>query len=260
MAGSTTSRVKSKALRGLQRAANKAGYRIESIANPPFPLDFGPEELALCARVKPHTLTGPERIIALRDAVRYVIEAGIEGSIVECGVWRGGSMLVIALTLLEAGVTDRDLYLFDTFTEMPDPTDEDVDIWGRKMEPLMDQAKANPDLQNTPVDAVRQVILSSGYPAERVHMVQGMVEDTVPAGAPDTIALLRLDTDWYESTKHEMEHLWPRVPAGGVLIVDDYGQFVGCKKAVDEYLAASGEHVLLQRIDFTGRLVIRPGD
>ena len=99
---------------------------------------------------------------------------------------------------------------------------------------------------------------STGYPSERIHLIKGMVEETLPAQAPERLALLRLDTDWYASTKHELEQLYPRVSPGGVLIIDDYGHYEGARNAVDEYFASRGEHVLLQRIDWTGRMVLKP--
>jgi hypothetical protein len=87
-----------------------------------------------------------------------------------------------------------------------------------------------------------------------------MVEDTLPAEAPDKIALLRLDTDFYSSTKHEMEQLFPRIVEGGVLLIDDYGHFQGARKAVDEYISSRGEHLMLIRLDYSGRLAIKgPG-
>ena len=85
-----------------------------------------------------------------------------------------------------------------------------------------------------------------------------MVEETIPDGAPEQIALCRLDTDWYESTIHEMEHLYPRMTPGGVLLIDDYGHFMGCKRAVDEYIEKNQRALLLNRIDFTGRLIVVP--
>jgi len=105
---------------------------------------------------------------------------------------------------------------------------------------------------------VKGALASTGYPRERMHFVRGMVEETIPAEAPPEIALCRLDTDWYESTAHEMAHLYPRICPGGVLLIDDYGHFMGAK-AVDEYVAARNLPVLLNRIDFTGRLVVVPG-
>ena len=83
------------------------------------------------------------------------------------------------------------------------------------------------------------------------------MEDTVPDTVPEKIALLRLDTDWYASTLHEMRELWPLLGSGGVLIVDDYGHFAGARQAVDEYLEESGERVLLGRLDYTGRMCVK---
>jgi hypothetical protein len=98
-----------------------------------------------------------------------------------------------------------------------------------------------------------------GYPKEKLHYVQGKVEDTIPGAAPGQIALLRLDTDWYESTHHELIHLYPRLSAGGVLIVDDYGHWQGSRRAVDEWIAQTGARILLNRIDYTGRVAVKVG-
>lgn len=84
-----------------------------------------------------------------------------------------------------------------------------------------------------------------------------MVEDTVPADAPDTISILRLDTDWYTSTRHELTHLYPRLSSGGVLIIDDYGYWQGSRTAVEEFLAETGARLLLTRIS-AGRLAVKP--
>ena len=80
---------------------------------------------------------------------------------------------------------------------------------------------------------------------------------SLPAQAPTAVALLRLDTDWYLSTKHEMEHLYPRLSAGGVLIVDDYGHWDGARQAVEEYFLTHGDKPLLARTDYTGRLAVK---
>lgn len=224
-----------------------------------FPPDYDQVSRDLFESVKHLTLTTHERVNALRLAVEHVVAAGIPGAIVECGVWRGGSMLAVARTLLAAGDTSRDLYLFDTFTTMPRPGPEDFDVYGRHVSEYHDVNVAHPYHSYLPLDTVRAVMEESGYPKERLHFVQGMVEDTIPASAPATIALLRLDTDLYVSTAHEMEHLYPRVSPGGVLLVDDYGDFQGAKKAVDEYLERHGIKLLLNRIDQGGRLAIVPG-
>jgi O-methyltransferase len=217
------------------------------------------EDLDIWNRVSSFTMTSPARVQALVDAVRYLERHRIPGSFVECGVWRGGSMMAAALTLLETGAS-RELFLFDTFEGMPPPGSTDVDHVGRSAADLL---AADPDRTGyisavARLDEVRRNLAATGYPTSKMHFVVGRVEDTVPARAPDQIALLRLDTDWYESTRHELEHLLPRVVSGGVLIVDDYGHWRGAKQAVDEYLHASGARILLNRVDYTGRIAIIP--
>lgn len=210
------------------------------------------------------TLTSPERVVALCDAVRYLIAADVPGAFVECGVWRGGSVLAMLRTLLEVGVRDRDIYLFDTFDRMPPPGDEDVDLTGVTAAAYHEQfARGVYDhaYDYLPFDAVRHLLAGTGYPASKLHFVAGLVEQTVPAQAPPQIALLRLDTDYYGSTRHELEHLAPRLAPGAVLIIDDYGHWRGSRKATDEYLramAARGTHLYLHRIDYSGRLAVLP--
>ena len=108
------------------------------------------------------------------------------------------------------------------------------------------------------LDEVTRNVLGTGYPADRVRFVEGLVEDTIPEQAPEEIAVLRLDTDWYESTRHQLVHLYPRLSSGGVLILDDYGCWLGARQAVDEYIEEHGLHLLLTRIDSSGRLVVKP--
>lgn len=247
----------------------RAGYqlvRTNGHEGTDYPPDFTTQDVELCEAVKGWTLTGPERIIGLRDAVRYVIRADIPGAFVECGVWRGGSMQVMARTLAELGATDRELYLFDTFEYMPAPTDRDVDAWGR---PALDdwrryeaegESAADPAFWFKPFDEVKSKLYGCGYPQDRFHFVKGLIENTVPEQAPESIALLRLDTDWYESTKHELVHLVPRMAPGGVVIIDDYGHFHGARDAVDEYLDSNDLVVLLHRLDYSGRLMILPAE
>src|SRR5262249_2259742 len=110
----------------------------------------------------------------------------------------------------------------------------------------------------SPLDEVRRNLASTAYPLDRVKFVIGKVEDTIPSSTPKRIALLRLDTDWYESTKHELIHLWPRLVRNGIMIIDDYGDWTGARKAADEFIAAAGCPLFLNRIDHTGRLIVKP--
>jgi O-methyltransferase len=220
------------------------------------PSDFRDDEVEIVQAVRPWTLTGPERIYALIQALRYITAHNIPGAIVECGVWKGGSMAAAARTLLQAGDVSRDLYLFDTFTGMSEPTVKDFDYSGVHANEVM---RTDPSYRcEAPLVEVQQVLYATGYPREKIHFVKGKVEDTVPGSAPERIALLRLDTDWYESTKHELLHLYPRLSKAGVIIIDDYGHWRGSRQATDEYLAENRVAILLNRIDYTGRIGVKP--
>ncbi len=210
--------------------------------------------------VLPFTMTSPARVAALCEAVEYVVRNRVPGGIVECGVWKGGSMMAVARTLVRLGDPGRELYLFDTFEGMTAPTEKDIAITGESAAQLMareDRRDPRSVWCVSPLEEVRQAVLGTGYDAAKVHFVKGRVEDTLPGRAPERIALLRLDTDWYESTRHEMEHLFPRLARGGVLIVDDYGHWGGARQAVDEYLGAHRVPLLLHRIDYTGRCAVK---
>ena len=221
------------------------------------------EDAAVAAVALPYTMTGVARLQATIDAVRYCERRGIPGAFAECGVWRGGSILAMILTLQSIGSDDRDIYLYDTFEGMTAPTEHDVspldppalatweDAAGSGERPWAELF--SPDVFDE--ETVRETVLSTGYPPARVHFVKGPVEETLPGRRPDDLALLRLDTDWYESTLHELTHLFPRLASAGVLIVDDYGHWQGAKRAVDEYFAYSP--ILLNRIDYTGRIGVK---
>ena len=223
----------------------------------PMPADFGREEIAIIRAVQPFTMTSPERIFALIHAIRYIQKRAIPGSIVECGVWKGGSMAATARALLEKNDVSRDLYLFDTFQGMTDPTSKDVDYSGVSASQVL---MGDPGFKcaNAPLAEVKKLLYATGYPSERIHFIPGRVEDTIPASAPASIALLRLDTDWYESTKYELIHLFPRLATGGVLIIDDYGHWRGSSLACDEYFEQNRIPLLLNRIDYTGRIALKP--
>jgi hypothetical protein len=220
---------------------------------------YEPEVKRIVRTVRSRTMTAHEKLNALVMATWYVVEHGIPGDFVECGVWRGGSMQAVALALLERGVTDRELHLFDTFTGMTEPTEEDRAKDGTPAAELLASSPRDAKIWAVAsLEDVRAGMAETGYPAERVHYCVGKVEDTLPEHAPERIALLRLDTDWYESTRHELEHLYSRVSPGGVLIFDDYSTWQGARKAVDEFIARTGEPLLLVPIA-AGRIAVKPG-
>jgi O-methyltransferase len=225
-----------------------------------FPVDYDEAARDVIRAVRPWTMTSPEKLNALVYAVRYVVRHQIPGDIVECGVWRGGSMLAIAKTLLENGDTGRDLHLYDTFEGMSEPTEHDKRHDGK---PAADMLAASDKSAGVwayaSFEDVQATMAESAYPAERIHYYKGKVEDTIPGDIPEQISILRLDTDWYESTRHELEHLWPRLVPGGVLLLDDYGWWDGAKRAVDEWLEEVNPRLLLLRMD-EGRIAVKSAE
>jgi hypothetical protein len=223
--------------------------------------DFGVVEatradLEIIKSVFPFTMTSKERIWALINAVGYTLRANLPGDYVECGVWRGGSSMAMALKLLQQGMTNRPIWLYDTFCGMTAPVEWDKEARsGRSAHEiyLKDEVRCVARL-----DEVKQNLISTGYPSGSLNFVQGDIQVTLTHTIPENIALLRLDTDWYESTKLEMEVLFPRLSSGGVCIVDDYGHWEGARKAVEEYLTSNRLSVLLNRIDDTGRIFVKP--
>lgn len=207
-----------------------------------------------------YTMTSPERMYSLYKAVKYVVQAKLEGDFVECGVWKGGSAMVIAYTLKALRVTDRGIFLYDTFEGMSEPTEHDMKNStgdGNHVRKYWeDQQKGGiNEWCYSSLDEVRSNLERTGYPMSQIHTVKGKVEDSIPNTIPKKISLLRLDTDWYESTKHELMYLYPILTDKGVLIIDDYGSWAGAKKAVDEFFVDIP--ILLNRVDTTGRIGVK---
>ncbi|QEC52073.1 macrocin-O-methyltransferase TylF [Anseongella ginsenosidimutans] len=249
----------------IQRFLNRYGYHIIKFDknNPPweYPADFGGELRGIIEKVKPYTMTLPERLFANYEAVNYITRNGIEGAITECGVWRGGSTMTMLHTLLNRQDTRREIFMYDTFDGMSEPGEEDKAYSGDPAALLLKNSDKHDPRSvwcYASLEDVQRNVLSTGYPQERIHFVKGKVEDTIPATIPEKIAILRLDTDWYESTLHELEHLYPRLQPGGVLLIDDYGHWEGARKAVDEYIREKGLRLLLCRTDYSGRIAIKP--
>jgi O-methyltransferase len=241
--------------------SSSSRYRVMS--TPPslsLPADLSVDDRAILMQIAGFTMTSIERQATLVQACRYLVRRAIGGSFVECGVWRGGSSMAAALTFAQEGDANRHLYLLDTFEGMTPPTTDDRTVDGTLAQVYLDQ-----DVNRTGhywcvagIEDVQQNMASTGYPADRIHLIKGPVEETIPAQVPEgPISLLRLDTDWYESTKHELLYLFPRLVEGGILIIDDYGHWVGARKAVDEYLAAQPRQFYIHRVDYTGRLLIK---
>jgi len=244
--------------RRLKKAEAKARRAERRASSKQMPRHYDDAAVEIIRRVEPRTMTDYGKLFGLVEATRHLVRRGVPGDIVECGVWRGGSMQAVALALIEQGATDRHLHLFDTYEGMPPPTEKDRRLGGITAEELL--ASHDKDHRIWAVaglDDVQEAMREVAYPEACVHFHEGKVEDTVPDLAPEQIALLRLDTDWYESTKHELVHLYDRLGPGGILIIDDYGDWEGARLATEEFLETLVEPPLLIPVG-SGRLAIKP--
>lgn len=227
-----------------------------------FDFDLEPEFVKLYERCRTKTMTSIERMHALYKAVEYVVRARIAGDFAECGVWRGGSVMLMALAAQQFGDSGRRIWIYDTFNGMtePSPLDKQAMTGRSARDILSENAKSleNPFWGIASQDTVTDNLQRTGYPMERFVFVKGDILETLPATAPDKLAILRLDTDWYQSTRHELRALYPRLLPGGVLILDDYGYWTGAKRAADEFFADEEKVPFLHRIDFTGRIGLKP--
>ena len=217
----------------------------------------------IATQVRPHTLTfnsGAEGPWALYQSIEDIVRNKIPGDIVECGVWSGGSVLLAALALKHFGDTSRRIYLYDTFAGMPKPDPIDARWDGLPALPTWErfQRDGRSWCFGGTQDYVRAVVSKSGYPEDKFVFVEGQVEHTLPATRPDHISLLRLDTDLYSSTYHELVHLYPPLTPGGILIIDDYGAFRGARLATDQFIAENNLPLFLSRIDVSVRLAVKP--
>ena len=247
-------------LRKIFQSFNYDIIKYDSNPTNKFPGDFKPEHQRIINKAKPYTMTSNERLFSLIEAIKFISKNNIEGDIVECGVWKGGSMLAAAETLVSLNDTQRKLYMYDTYEGMSEPTEADKTHYNKTAKSLLasdTNREKNLVWAYSPLEQVKDTMAQTSYPPERIYYVKGKVEDTIPGTIPDKIALLRLDTDWYESTKHEMKYLFPLLQKGGILIIDDYGHWEGARKAIDEYFENMTSPPFLSRIDETARLVIK---
>jgi len=200
---------------------------------------------------KRYTMTNPQRCRVLWNLSREVLEKGVQGCFVECGVWKGGSAAVMGLAIAHSGQR-RDLHLFDSFEGLPEPTEKDGSAakdysGGRASGALLSVNKCREGLQ--PVQEF--LIERLQFDEARTHFHVGWFQNTLPQVAPKLkeIALLRLDGDWYESTKLCLEYLYPLLSPGGVVILDDYNGWEGCRRATEEFRAAHQINSEILRMD-----------
>lgn len=213
--------------------------------------------LRLYAKVRPYTMVGPPRLSNVFHLAQKVDQMKLPGALVECGVWKGGCSAVMAT----ASHPSRPLWLFDSFEGLPEPTAED----GKDADEYSGHASEG-NLKTIgrcvgPLETVKKLFFEEmKIPRERVHLVQGWFQDTLPVKKEElgSIALLRLDGDWYESTKVCLENLYDQVVPGGFIILDDYHWWEGCKKATDEFLEKRGISATLHTIDDAGAYFQKP--
>jgi O-methyltransferase len=217
------------------------------------------------------TMCSPLNKHLLMESVRYVYKNNIPGDIVECGVWRGGMMQIVARTLISETLNDpnpsklRKLWLFDTFEGMPAPSHElDRDMYkGEHASAKMKrEPKIGPNGTHTiwclaDLEDVVSGMELTEYPTTHLNYVKGLVEDTLPKNSPEKISILRVDTDWYSSTKHILNSLFKKVVSGGVVIFDDYESWEGARTAINEFFNEQGINPLLIRLD-KGRVYLKP--
>ena len=233
--------------------------------------DLEDEAVAAIEVVRHNTMLAKRRLVTLFSQVAYCERNGLPGAFVECGVWKGGAVGLMALANMQFSAARRPLHLFDAFADIcePDPeTDGERaltearaqagarDITG-KLEPLdgfYDHLGGHGTL-----DACRDLLESKiKYDPSFIHYHVGWFQDTLPVVTGiDKIAILRLDGDWYASTMVCLEHLYDRVVKGGIVILDDYGAYEGCRKATDEYLARIGIKPYLSPVDSDCRYFIK---
>jgi hypothetical protein len=205
--------------------------------------------------VKPYTITSYERIECLFNSLEYINQNNINGDYVECGVWKGGNIIGILKYLESKSDFICDVYLYDTFSGMTEPENVDTDLNQIYAKDILYRPNI---LCYSSLEEVKSNISNIvNYPAEKIKYIVGDVSETLldENNIPKQISLLRLDTDWYKSTKIELEILWDKLVDGGVLIIDDYGHWNGCKKAVDEFFM--GKNYKFEKIDYTGIKIIK---
>ena len=231
----------------IQKFFNFLGYEISRI-DTLYKNNF--EFKALLNEVSEYTMTSNLRIFALYQSIKYIINNKIEGDIVECGVWKGGSMMLVAKMLKKVNLI-KTLYLYDTFEGMTNPGEFDYasNLKKNKNNHASMLIKRDSNLLClSSLDEVMNNLFSTNYEKSRINFIKGDVKDTLQRDTPSNISLLRLDTDWYESTLIELNTLYPKLNKGGIIIIDDYESWEGCKKAVDEYFKFHKD-IYFHRID-----------
>ena len=236
------------------------GYEIKKISSKiELPVEFSIDEKKIVYSIENYTMTGRTRIISLINFYKDIIERNIKGDFVECGVWQGGNLMLIQ-KLSKIYDQTTTIVGYDTFEGMTDANEFDIDLRNNNAGNLLKKSKKINKEKNIWAYCNLETVksnLNKELKTNNIKLIKGDVKDTleIKDNLPEKISILRLDTDFYESTKIELEKLYPRLSLGGILIIDDYGHFKGCKKAVDEYFKNS--NITLNYIDYSARYLIK---
>ncbi len=243
----------------LNKIFKKIDLRIDKISTQNITPDMEGEFLTAYAKCKSFSMTSPQRMYSAYKATEYIIKNNIPGDLVECGVWKGGSIMIMLEKLIQLKEMNRKIFLYDTFEGMSEPTEKDVEVTG-KLARTFWQKKQKGNSNEWCFAGLKEVqenMKRTNYPFDNFVFIKGKVEDTIPKEIPNKISLLRLDTDWFESTYHEMKHLFPLLSKNGILIIDDYGHWKGSREAVDKYFEEHNIFPYLNRVDYSGRIYLK---
>lgn len=215
---------------------------------------FNFEKISLFIKVFPYTMVGYKRLSNVYELAKLVVENNIKGDFAECGVWKGGCAAVMGF-IAEKEAKKRKTWLFDSFEGLPEPTEEDGIVAKGYSENKADGNLKTIDKCVGPMEDVKKVFFNIlKLKPENIVIKKGWFQDTLPKakGEMGKISLLRLDGDWYESTKCCLENMYDNVIMGGYIVIDDYGHWEGARKAIDEFFAAKNIKPELIKIDYTG--------
>jgi len=202
--------------------------------------------MRLVYRVRGYTAVFVPRLVALYKLSEEINQRSVPGDIVECGVYNGGSAAIMA-SLCEKSPLNRNVWLFDSFEGLPKPTDKDGE-----------EAPAYEGWCHGDLSKVKEVLRKLRIPQSRVHIVKGWFQDTFPSAQIRDIAILHIDADWYDSVKLCLENFYDSVQPGGYIVLDDYGDWEGCRIATDEFLKKRALDVKLIQVDYTGFYFQKP--
>ena len=248
----------------IKRLITKFNFKIEHKnswykRNEHFIAEIDENELNIIKKISNYSMSTPANHWAIIQSIKHIFKNNIEGDFVECGVWKGGNLILFKIISENLNMNNQ-IYAFDTFEGMPNANEFDKDYNDELARDLMLKNEKNPNINNIHCYSTYEEVVNnvSKYTDIRnIKFIKGKVEDTLleNKNLPRKISILRLDTDWYESTKIELEILFPKLSNGGILIIDDYGQWKGSRKAVDEFFF--NKNVVMNYVDFSCRVIIK---